>query len=101
MVVEVLMDTCGTVTPELPDRYRSTTPVHAPIAQLVEHSTDNRKTEDRNPLGVPYMAYNMDEFKKAFWEWFDNLPEKAKRSYQRSHLDVAEEYFKEFFYKKS
>ncbi len=42
-----------------------------------------------------------ENFKAKFWEWFDNLPEKAKRSYQRSHLDVAEEYFKEFFYKKS
>lgn len=41
----------------------------------------------------------MDDFKVMFWKWFDKLPEKAKRSYQNSHLDVAEEYFREFFYK--
>lgn len=43
----------------------------------------------------------MDDFKVRFWKWFDQLPEKAKRSYQNSHLDVAEEYFREFFYIKS
>lgn len=42
-----------------------------------------------------------ETFKAKFWEWFDTLPEKAKRSYQQSHLDVAEEYFIEFFYRKS
>ena len=44
----------------------------------------------------------MDEkFKEEFWKWFDKLPEKAKRSYMYSKFDVAEEYFREFFYKKS
>ena len=44
----------------------------------------------------------MDEkFKEEFWKWFDKLPEKTKRSYIYSHLDVAEEYFREFFYEKS
>lgn len=41
-----------------------------------------------------------DNFKKKFWEWYDNLPNKAKKSYMYSHLDVAEEYFREFFYVK-
>lgn len=40
------------------------------------------------------------EFKKAFWDWFDKLPLIAKKSYWASHYDVAEVYFREFFYKK-
>jgi hypothetical protein len=42
-----------------------------------------------------------DKFKEEFWKWFDNLPEKAKRTYMYSNRDIAEVYFKEFFYKKS
>lgn len=42
-----------------------------------------------------------DKFKEEFWKWFDNLPEKAKQSYMYSKFDVAEEYFREFFYEKS
>lgn len=41
-----------------------------------------------------------DKFKQEFWKWFDKLPEKAKQSYMYSKIDVAEEYFREFFYKK-
>lgn len=101
MVVEVLMDTCRTVTPELPDRYRSITPCF--YSSTVEHPTDNRSMEVRFFLEAPFSISVLimdDDFKKAFWEWFDELPEKAKRSYQRSTIDVAEEYFREFFYKK-
>ena len=39
-----------------------------------------------------------EQFKARFWEWFDNLPPKAKQSYMYAYIDVAEEYFKEFFY---
>lgn len=39
------------------------------------------------------------EFKEAFWIWFDKLPAKAKHSYHNAHLDVAEAYFRDFFWK--
>jgi len=39
-------------------------------------------------------------FKAAFWEWYDNLPEIAKKEYMYNRYDVSEEYFREFFYKK-
>lgn len=63
---------------------------HAPAKR------NNRGFESHPVLQV----MNMDDFKRQFWEWFDSLPVKAKRSYQSSHLDVAEEYFREFFYDK-
>ena len=90
-----------------------------------EHRADNSETEEGYLPGVPIqwdgggIGYRAclqskrmrvqvpsvppgstmdDEFKKQFWKWFDNLPQKAKRSYQNSHADVAEDYFREFFY---
>ena len=40
-----------------------------------------------------------EKFKKAFWEWFDNLPKKEKKKFQEYPSDMATIYFYNKIYK--
>jgi|GEM_PF-6438805 len=46
------------------------------------------------------MDFDNKEFKKAFWEWFDVLPEKEKDKFKYYRSDMAELYFYNSVYKK-
>ena len=43
--------------------------------------------------------FDTPEFKKAFWEWFDNLPTKEREKFQNYPADMAELNFYNRFYK--
>jgi hypothetical protein len=71
----------------------------APVCRLSsKQEKANRIHAGSNPVGSAIMPDDLTEFKRMFWEWFDALPVEAKRSYQHSKIDVAEEYYREFFY---
>lgn len=36
---------------------------------------------------------NTEEFKEAFWMWFDNLPAKERQKFANYPADMAELYF--------
>ena len=46
------------------------------------------------------MVENDPIFKKAFWEWFDNLPLKEKQKFWWFKLDMATTYFFNAIYTK-
>jgi hypothetical protein len=44
-------------------------------------------------------VFDSSEFKKAFWEWFDNLPQKQREKFQTYPMDMAELNFYNTVYK--
>lgn len=39
------------------------------------------------------------QFKKEFWEWFDNIPEEERKKFQFFKVDMAEIFFYNKIYK--
>lgn len=37
--------------------------------------------------------FNNEDFKKAFWQWFDNLPKQEREKFKNYQADMAELYF--------